>query len=132
VFRVPASRKGYGVEAMRLPIVTISEGDVDVFETAERLCGYAEPIDVEAGIWRAWDRDGRRLTMDVGIGTYKSLFGRTKKSEVVVVHETPDADPNDPELDQLLHERLAAGPLDPGDRRGSDLLEFVIAHIQPT
>jgi hypothetical protein len=43
------------------PLIVISEGDVMVFDDAAEAERWMEPIDVDDGLYRAWDRRGRRL-----------------------------------------------------------------------
>src|SRR5581483_8733376 len=96
------------------PVVAVAERDVHVFRTVRSLEIYAEPIDVEDGVWEAaWDRAGTRLRLAVTARRYRGLFGKPRSMEVVVVEEASDAQPEDPETDAMISSRLRATGLDP-------------------
>ena len=50
---------------MELPVVVvdIEAGDALVFRSAEEATGYMEPLDVEAGVYRVYDAEGRLITV---------------------------------------------------------------------
>lgn len=77
---------------MKPPLIVTGEGEALVFESAEDLCGYLEWIDVEDGVYDAWDSEGRRLSLTVERKTRKRrwLPGHTK-IEVVHIQDDPSS-----------------------------------------
>ena len=49
---------------MRLPIIGFCEGDLCLFASVRDAESCIEAIDVEAGAWVAYDRDGRLLKLE--------------------------------------------------------------------
>src|SRR5262245_53162648 len=61
---------------MRPPIFVVDDaGDLQMFESAERACSFAESPDVEEGVYKAaYDADGTRLEFYVTKPTKRSRF----------------------------------------------------------
>ena len=90
-------------------------GDLRLFESANALCQYVEPIDVEHGEYFAFDADGLLLAL------------RTDGREVRV--EAAEAEPAHASvLARLLRESFAVGlPADPTDRRDAASLGELVS-----
>lgn len=85
---------------MRAPIFVDDDGDLSAFDTAEDACRYLEPIDVEYGVYVAYDATGRPLELKV------ERSGRPVKRESVSLNELPPRPAQDVELRRLLTARL--------------------------
>jgi hypothetical protein len=71
---------------MKPPIILDNRGDLSVFQDPEEALAYAEVVDVEAGEYKAFDAEGRLLTLGTGPG---GRYGN-KKVIIVGVEERPD------------------------------------------
>lgn len=118
---------------IRWPIIAISEGDILVFESSDRV-SWMEPTDVRNGEYcGAWDRDGRLLAISVQRESRRTLLG-TREFDSTVVDEIPGSPPSDPRLVEEILKRLPGYNLaeEVDEKNGPALIECVLRHIEPT
>ncbi len=58
---------------MKPPIILDNRGDIRVFPDLEKALGYTEVVDVEDGEYKAYDSEGRLLTL--GTRPRRGFFG---------------------------------------------------------
>jgi hypothetical protein len=73
---------------MRPPIIVRGDGDLMVFGSDVDAARRVEPIDVEDGVYRAWDSEGRILTFNVERRREPGLIG-SRTVEAVTLDEAP-------------------------------------------
>lgn len=77
---------------MKAPIFIYEPGDLLVFETLESARSYLEPADVKNTIARAFDAEGRKLSLSVATRYVQrkvfGLFTKTVAYEEVVIDES--------------------------------------------
>lgn len=80
---------------MKLPIIAICDGWLEVFKSKEYAERYIEPIDVENDEWEAFDADGCRLTLTVekqSTHGFWSLFSKFEEVVRIAESEPPRAE----------------------------------------
>jgi hypothetical protein len=99
------------------PLIIIAEGDVMVFEDVLTAEGYMEPIDVDDGMYRAWDRYGAPLRVSVERTTQRRRVLPGKRTVEAVRIDSIDDETlrrsGFAELEMELRRRLSADRLDP-------------------
>jgi hypothetical protein len=61
--------------SLQLPIIVAEGEDISVFESVKSAESYIEAIDVDDGVYQAWDSEGRVLTLTAD-PPYKALITR--------------------------------------------------------
>ena len=123
------------LDHLEYPLVVAEGLDVSFYASVDRLEKQLEAIDVDEGIYLAFDASGRRLALGVSPRKRtRKIFGLTfdtTPSPQFVVVESAEADPHHGvELETVLREYLAA--VEPGAQiqEGSlrELMERASSH----
>jgi hypothetical protein len=84
--------QAHGVKAARSPIFVTADEPLLIFSGVSRMLGYLEWQDVEAGLYRGYDRDGRLITFSVAEERRRRrVFGgsRVERSVAITVEPEP-------------------------------------------
>jgi hypothetical protein len=91
-----------GSVLVRPPVVVADGADVTIFDSPEGAENYHEWIDVEGGELRAWDSDGKTLSMGVVEDVRLTRLLREKREKRVVIREATPSHDGSKELRDLL------------------------------
>src|SRR3972149_10697539 len=111
---------------MRPPIVVTGDGDALVFDSPEAVGWYLDWMDVEDGLYRAWDSEGLPLALEVTREKRKRrwLPGETT-IEIVVVREGSCRELVPDELRQELVKYLGGVGEESGELFAAPLSELI-------